>query len=133
MSFIITVLLSLINIGSTAAFNNIASLGVVALLSSYTISISCIVIKKWRGELLPPSKWSMGKYGIVVNILSVLYLVLVFILAFFPLETPVTTETMNWSCLVYSSVVLFSLFYYAVWGRHRYRGPVVLTKQIYED
>lgn len=133
MSFIIAVLLSLINIGSTVAFNNIAALGVVALLSSYMISISCIVIKKWRGEPLPPSKWSMGKYGIVVNILSVLYLVLVFILAFFPLGTPATTATMNWSCLVYGGVVLVSLFYYAIWGRHRYRGPVVLVKSIYDD
>ena len=46
VSFGVSILLSLINIGSTAAFNSIASLGTYALLSSYIISISCIFLKQ---------------------------------------------------------------------------------------
>jgi choline transport protein len=133
VSFVIAILLSLINIGSTVAFNAIAALGVAALISSYTISISCITIKKWRKELLPPSRWSMGSYGIVVNFVSVLYLILVLILSFFPLVTPVDPETMNWSSLIYGTVVLFSLVYYFILGKHRYRGPVVHVKPIYDE
>jgi choline transport protein len=106
---------------------------VAALISSYIISISCITIKKLRGEPLPPSKWSMGRYGIVVNIISVFYLILIFIMSFFPLATPVDPETMNWSSLIYGAVVIIALFYYFVWGKDYYKGPVVHVKPIYDE
>jgi choline transport protein len=134
LSFIIAVLLSLINIGSTFAFDAIASLGVVALISSYMISISCITIKKLRGEPLPPSKWKLPKrYGLAINIISVLYLILVFIMSFFPLATPVNPQSMNWNCLVYGAVVIFALIYYFVRGKYHYSGPVVHVKPIYDE
>jgi choline transport protein len=61
VSFGIAILLSLINIGSTTAFNALASLGTAALLSSYIISITCIRIKRWRKHQFPPTRWSLGK------------------------------------------------------------------------
>jgi choline transport protein len=107
---------------------------VVALISSYTISISCITIKKLRGEPLPPSKWRLPKrYGLAINIISIFYLILVFIISFFPLATPVTPQSMNWNCLVYGFVVVFALIYYFIWGKHHYNGPVVHVKPIYDE
>jgi amino acid transporter len=64
ISFAVSILLSLINIGSTVAFNSIASLGTCALLSSYIISISCMFLKRWRKETLLPCHFSLGKAGI---------------------------------------------------------------------
>ncbi|XPT02469.1 hypothetical protein M3J09_011587 [Ascochyta lentis] len=82
VSFFITVLLSLINIGSTVAFNSVASLGTCAILSSYAISISCMFLKRWRKEPLLPSRFSLGRFGIWVNALSVLYLCVAITFAF---------------------------------------------------
>jgi choline transport protein len=107
---------------------------VVALISSYTISISCITIKKLRGEPLPPSKWKLPKrYGLAINIISIFYLILVFIISFFPLATPVSPQSMNWNCLVYGIVVIFALIYYLIWGKYHYNGPVVHVKPIYDE
>jgi choline transport protein len=40
-------------------------------------------------------------------------------------------KCMNWSCLIYGVVVLFSICYYFVFGRHAYEGPVVLVSKDY--
>lgn len=71
VSFVITILLSMINIGSTTAFNAIASLGVAALISSYIVSITCIYLRRWRKEPLPAARWSLGKMGGPINIFSI--------------------------------------------------------------
>ncbi|KAJ6442481.1 putative monooxygenase [Purpureocillium lavendulum] len=66
LSFAISILLSLINIGSTVAFNAIASLGTAALISSYIISIICIALKRYRAEKLPSAhsmNWNVLIFG----------------------------------------------------------------------
>ncbi|KAI9719407.1 MAG: hypothetical protein M1812_003478 [Candelaria pacifica] len=78
VSFICGVGFSLVNLGSAVALNAIVSLTTSALLSSYVLSIGCILSKRLRGESLPPARWSLGRWGGVVNAIS-----LVFLIAFF--------------------------------------------------
>jgi choline transport protein len=129
VSYTIAVLLSLVNIGSHIAFNVISSLGVGALLSSYIVSISCITLKRLRGEVLIRSSFSLGRAGLSINIFSVLFLVSAFVLAFFPQSPYPEAKDMNWSIVVYGVVVLFSMVYFAVWGRKKYLGPVVYVRK----
>lgn len=124
VSFLITVLLSMINIGSTVAFNAIASLGTAALISSYIVSISCVCVKRWRGEKLPPARWSLGKFGAPINGFSILYLTLVFIFSFFPETAVVDAESMNWNILIYGFTIMFAIVWFFVRGRKQYAGPV---------
>lgn len=123
-SFIVSILLALINIGSTVAFNSIASLGTGALMSSYIISISCMFVKRWRNETLLPCKFSLGKSGIWINAISVLYLTFAFVVGFFPTFPHPTPDLMNWNVLIYGAVVVFSLVYYFIKGQYVYVGPV---------
>ena len=124
VSFIIAIGLSLINIGSTVAFNSVASLGTCALLSSYIISISCMFVKRWNGEPLLPCKFSLGRAGIWVNGVSVVYLCVALVFAFFPTFPHPTPVLMNWNILIYGVTIIFSLIYYLVKGRKVYVGPV---------
>ena len=94
VSFTIAALLSLINLGSSVAFNAILSIGVVSLLTSYLVSISCILYKRIRQQTLLERRWSLGRYGLPLNIISVAYLLIAWLFAFFPLGVPVTLETM---------------------------------------
>lgn len=96
ISFIVNCLLSLINIGSSVAFNATVSLIVTALLSSYLISISCVLLKRWRSEALPTCRWSLGKWGVPINVVAIVYLSLAYFVTFWSLYTPVTAETFNW-------------------------------------
>lgn len=119
-----TILLSLVLIGSGTAFNIIASLGASAILSSYIISITCIVYRKITGYKLPTTRFPLGKAGIPINILALCFLWLAFVLVFFPAEPNPPPEAANWSVLIYGVVVIFALVAFAVRKRYTYDGPV---------
>lgn len=130
VTLLCTTLLSLIIIGSTIAFNVITSLGQLGLVSSYIIVIACVFAKRLRGEALLTSRFSLGKAGFYVNAIALCFLSLAFIFLFFPAAPHPTPQSMNWSCLMFGSIVGFSLLYYWIWGRHKYLGPVVNVKSI---
>lgn len=116
--------------GSSTALNAINSLGGVAVLGSYIITIACVLAKRLRGELLPPCRFSLGPAGgLAANVAALAFLIPVWIFEFWTLATPVTPMYMNWACLIYGAVVLGALGYYVVWGRHVYTAPVALIKR----
>lgn len=108
---------------------NIASLSTGAIMASYIVSISCIALKRIRGEQLLPSKLNLGRAGLPINIASIVFLVFVFIFSFFPMGPKPTAAGMNWSCLMFGVTVLYSLGYYVVKGRHVYVGPVEYVRK----
>ncbi|KAK4966431.1 hypothetical protein LTR42_011594 [Elasticomyces elasticus] len=123
ISLIVCVLLSLIEIGSTAALNAILALDLAALLCSYTISIGCIALRRIRGPPLPPREWSLGKFGLAINICALIWLIPMFVFTLFPSVTPVTAAGMNYGVLLFGFVVVFSTGYYLVIGKNAYISP----------
>lgn len=129
VSLLVSSLLSCINIGSSTALNAINSLGGVAILSSYFITISCLILRRLRGPPLPPRRWTLGKFGLAINIGALIFLTPIWFFAFWPLATPVTAASMNWSSTMFGGILIFALIYYAVKGRHEYVGPVLQVKR----
>ena len=144
---LISALLALIGIGSSLAFNDVISITTVGLYSSYIMPLALLL---WRrcggyirdvGEEAPaagelqtnaPGKgltWGSFKMpwsvGVAVNVMALVYLVIVFLFAFWPTAQPVTPATMNYACLVWGSVVLASLAWYGLVARKVYQGPIV--------
>ncbi|KAH8807096.1 amino acid/polyamine transporter I [Xylogone sp. PMI_703] len=129
VSLVVSCLLSCINLGSSVALNAINSLGSVAILSSYYITIGCLIARRLSGDPLPPRRWSLGKFGLVINILALMFLTPILFFAFWPLATPVTASSMNWSSTMFGGVIIFALIYYFIKGRHEYVGPVLQVKR----
>ncbi|CAN9357324.1 unnamed protein product [Alternaria alternata] len=130
ITLVFVVILSFINLGSTVAFMQVVSLGVASMLTSYMISISCIALKRIRGESLLPSKFDLGRLGLPINIIAVLFLFFAWIFCFFPVGPRPTVADMNWAVLGYGIVVLFAIFYYVLRGRHVYAGPVKYVRNV---
>ncbi|KAK3169735.1 hypothetical protein OEA41_009119 [Lepraria neglecta] len=124
VSFASGVAISLINIGSAVALNAIISLTISALLASYIISISCFLSKRLRREPLPPAKFSLGRWGMTVNIVALIFLISFFIFCFFPIAKPVTAQTMNWNIAMFGGITIFATVYYIIIGHKQYRPPV---------
>lgn len=125
LSSVFACLLAVINIGSTTAFNAIVSLQVVSLMFTYTCSLSCVLYKRIRyPETLPKARWSLGRWGIPVNILGLLYALFSFFWSFWPGYTPVVAEDFNWSVVIFVAVLVFCLVMYYAQGRKVYQGPV---------
>ena len=129
VSLSISVLLSLINLGSTVALNAITSLGAVAVLMSYYLTIGCMVYRRFCGPPLPARRWSLGKWGKTINILALMLLTPLIFFLTWPLVTPVTAATMNWSSVMLAAVWFLAAIYYWFKGRHEYEGPVIVVKR----
>lgn len=129
-TFGFTCVLSLINIGSSTALNSITGLQTNAMLSSYVCSIGCVIWRRWTNQPMLPSKFSLGRWGLPINLASMLFLLIFFILAFFPSYKNPDATSMNWNILIYGAVVLLSTLYYFVKGRHIYDGPVEYVRKL---
>ncbi|KAH8665012.1 amino acid transporter-like protein [Tricladium varicosporioides] len=121
-------LLCLINFGSSFAFNIIVSLTLLALLSTYMISIGCILLLRLQNKQLPPARWSLGRWGILINAFAFTYSGFVIVFACLPTELPVTTNTANWAPAVWGGVIALAVVVYYVHGRQRYTPPVVFVE-----
>lgn len=124
-----TSLLACINLGSSTALNAINSCGSVSILTSYIITIGCVLAKRFRGEELPPRRWSLGRLGMPLNIISIIFLIPLWFFSFWPLATPVTAPNMNWSSTMFGGVLILAMLYYAFRARHQYTGPVMQVKR----
>ncbi|KAK4229729.1 GABA permease-like protein [Podospora fimiseda] len=125
----ITILLSLINIGSDVAFNAIISLNLVSLMLTYIVSISAVLYKRVTDTTTTfSSPWSLGKYGKWVNVMGIMYSVHAFFWCFWPEGPDVTLQTFNWAVVMFLGVGGLCWVDYLVRGRKVYEGPVVLVE-----
>ncbi|KAK7398529.1 hypothetical protein QQX98_012077 [Neonectria punicea] len=143
---VISILLSLINIGSPVAFQNVTSLSISCLYASYLIAAVLLLYRRTtKGFSLPdPDTSSLpalanttgaelvwgpfhlpGAFGIANNVLTICYLVVVGFFSFWPPMMNPTTDMMNYSVVVTGFVFVFSVVYYLVWAKREYNGPIV--------
>lgn len=119
------VLLGLINIGSTTAFNAILSLAVVSLQASYLFPIILVLwCRILRPETLVWGPWRLGRAGVAVNVAAVCYLVFTCVFLILPPFQPVTALNMNYAPVVLGAALLFGVSYWLLRARKRYVGPL---------
>ncbi|KAJ5632666.1 hypothetical protein N7490_009005 [Penicillium lividum] len=118
--------LSFIQIGSTAAFNAILSLSTLGLYISYLIPLILLISKRFMTPHdIPHGTFSLGKFGLPINILAILFAIYFIIFLPFPATVPVTAENMNYAGPVLGLVMLFACGDWIVRGRHKWEGPTM--------
>ncbi|KAK1515847.1 uncharacterized protein CCOS01_13045 [Colletotrichum costaricense] len=119
------VLLGLINIGSTTAFNAILSLAVVSLQASYLFPIILVLwYRIFCPETLVWGPWRLGPAGVAVNVAAVCYLVFTCVFLILPPFQPVTALNMNYAPVVLGAALLFGSVYWLLRARKWYVGPL---------
>jgi choline transport protein len=125
------VLLGLLNIGSTTAFNAIVSLGAVALYISYLMPIALILHRRIvKPESLLHGPFRLGKWGIFLNAVSVVYTIYVSIFLLFPPYQPVTAQNMNYAPVVLGGVLVLSAIWWFFGGKGKFVGPLGVADTI---
>lgn len=124
---VVNCLLALINIGSSTAFNALTSLVIAAFYSSFLLSASMLLLKRLTlsADSIRWGPFRLGRLGLPINILSILFTLIGLFFSFWPPSHEVTAKTMNWSIVVYGGVMLFSIFFWFLHGRSVYTGPVI--------
>jgi len=80
--FSVSIILAAINFGSDVALNAIISVSNAALIFSYIISVGCIRLKRLRGQQLLARRWSLGKYGGIMNDITLVFLSISLVFSF---------------------------------------------------
>jgi amino acid transporter len=109
--------------GSSEALGIIFSLYNSALLASYVITIGCVLLHRLQGRPLPPSNFSLGKWGLLCNIIAIVYVLPIFIFSFFPSAPKPTPGNMNWAAALVGGIVILATGFYVAWGQHIYSPP----------
>ena len=132
----------MLNLGGSEAFNSIIGLMTGAVGMTYAISIGCVLWRRLFGDPLPPARWSLGKLGVPINVVALLYQAFATVISFFPLFNHPTVrqsryictsftdhraqaQSMNWGIAMFGGVAIISFATYVVRGRKMYKGPVV--------
>jgi uncharacterized membrane protein len=101
------------------------------MISSYAITIGCVLYRRLFSLPLPAARYSLGKWSIWINIGALMFLLPVFVICFFPaVPLPLLTATsMNWGIAMYGGIIVLSTIYYIVWARHVYTAPKGYTDE----
>jgi hypothetical protein len=116
-------MLTLITIGNTEVLGIILSIYNSALIASYMISIGCVLLHRLQGRELPHARYSLGRWGTVVNSIALIYVTPIFVFSFFPSAPNPTAATMNWASAMVGGIALLATFYYIIWSRRTYLPP----------
>lgn len=87
-----------------------------------------------QGRKLPDAqaRYSLGRWGILVNTLALIYITPVFVFSFFPSAPHPTPDTMNWAIVLVGGIVILATVYYIAWGGKQYTPPSETAEDIIE-
>lgn len=124
---IVSILLGLIGLGSSAALNALTGLAVAGFYTAFIIAASMML---WRRLTMPAAKMPWGPFrlhafGIPITILSLIYSVIGVVFSFWPPVAEIDKATFNWSVVVFLGVILLSIGWWAIKARKTYTGPKV--------
>jgi amino acid transporter len=129
---VLQMLLGLIYLGSSTAFNAVLSMAILGMYASY---LSPIVFMLWHGRRswprgpkgVPFGPFRLGRrLGPAINIAAILWLLVAMVFSTFPTVMPVTPQNMNWCVVVTVGwIVIGAVYYYFLGGRRRYTGPIL--------
>lgn len=120
----IAMLLGLINIGSSTAFNALNSLALIGHYASYLLPITLVAMHRFGKRSIPWGPFKLGRFGLALNLLSIAYSIILIVFMVFPPYQPVTAENMNYSSVIFGLVILMSVLLWFGYGRHIYGGPI---------
>lgn len=112
-NLLLVIALGAIQIGSLTSLNALASGGVICMTIIYSLSLSLAL---WRGlNFLPRERWlDLGRLGIPVQIISILWCIFISIFICFPLYLPIELDDMNWASVVFAGIMACSILYWFI-------------------
>lgn len=124
LNTVIGCLLGLVNIGSSTAFDAMTSLSLIGHYTSYALPICLLMIRRFDKKDIPWGPWTLGKWGLSINIFSVVFSIVLIVFMVFPPYQPVSVKNMNYAGLIFGAVLILSAVLWFCYGRKIYHGPV---------
>ncbi|GAB2280027.1 Mitochondrial branched-chain amino acid (BCAA) aminotransferase [Dionaea muscipula] len=121
-SVIVSFCLALTSLGSLVAFQAMASISTIGSYIAYGLPIFFRVTTARKSFV--PGPFSLGRYGILVGWIAVLWVITISVLFSLPIAYPITASNLNYTPVVVGGLLLLSISSWILSGRHWFSGPI---------
>ncbi|KAG5979179.1 hypothetical protein E4U54_006967 [Claviceps lovelessii] len=125
LSTAVDCLLGCIYLGSISAFNSFTGVATICLGMSYCVPVLVLLVR--RRDAVKHSPYSLGSWGLPINLVCVVWILLALVICCMPVTLPVHAATMNYASVVFAGFAAVALVWYVVYARHNFHGPPVLA------
>ncbi|KAK3615262.1 hypothetical protein LTR22_027504 [Elasticomyces elasticus] len=129
----VVMVLSLLNLAGATAFSVILALSTFGLCQSYIIAIACMLHARLTGRV-QTAQWSLGRFGVPINIVALVYSAWLAIFMVFPNYLPITALNMNYALPINAAVWIVALITWFVYASKKWKGlNIALSEKIVAD
>ena len=111
--------------GPSTILNGVFGAAAVCFFFSYGLPIWLNVLSG-RRQLPSDRYFNLGKFGMVINIVTIVWQVIIVTFLCFPIYQPVTTANMNWASLCAVVALIIFAINWVFYGKKHYRSPKAL-------
>lgn len=130
-SALIIMILGLINLGSTTAFNAMVSLALLGQYTTYLLPTIFILARRLHpGKNIPFGPWKLGRWGIPINVFTIAFSLLTIAFNVLPPYFPVNAANMNYAGVVFGAALIICGILWLLMGQKHYAGPI---KEVMEN
>ncbi|XP_057424760.1 amino-acid permease BAT1 homolog isoform X2 [Lotus japonicus] len=122
LSVLISFCMALTSLGSMVAFQAMVSIATIGLYIAYALPIFFRVTLAQKRFV--PGPFNLGRYGVIVGWIAVLWVVTISILFSLPVSYPITIETLNYTPVAVGCLLILVVSYWIISGRRWFKGPV---------
>ncbi|KAL2948154.1 hypothetical protein AAZX31_20G109500 [Glycine max] len=126
LSVFISFCMALTSLGSIVAFEAMVSIAVIVLYIAYALPIIFRVTLAQKHFV--PGPFNLGRYGIIIGWVSVLWVVFISILFSLPVSYPITIQTLNYTPVALGCLTILVVSYWILSARHWFKGPITNVK-----
>lgn len=104
------------------AFNAMVSIATIGLYIAYALPILFRVTLARKSFV--PGPFNLGRYGVVVGWIAVVWVAIISVLFSLPVEYPVTMETLNYTPVAVGGLLLLTVGSWVFRARYWFKGPI---------
>ncbi|KAF2310914.1 hypothetical protein GH714_018393 [Hevea brasiliensis] len=112
--------MALTYLGSTVAFQAMVSIATIGLYVAYALPIFFRVTL--ASKSFTPGPFNLGRYGVLVGWIAVLWVVTISILFSLPVAYPITNETLNYTPVAVGGLLILTVSSWILSARHWFKG-----------
>jgi amino acid transporter len=110
------------SLGSLVAFQAMVSIATVGLYISYALPVLFRVTL--ARKCFVPGPFSLGRYGVMVGWVAVLWVATISVLFSLPVAYPVTKDTLNYTPVAVGGLFFLVIASWVLSARHWFTGPI---------
>ncbi|CAF9928795.1 MAG: hypothetical protein ALECFALPRED_004143 [Alectoria fallacina] len=118
--------LNSIYFGTLTGFNTVISIATEGFYLSYAMPLLARILSWFTGDAKALSgPYNLGRYGIIMNVIGLVFLVFTSITFNFPTLAPVDSGNMNYTSAAIGIIGLISIVTWLISGRKAFTGPQI--------